>query len=65
MKPTPAERRNPPAIVIRLELERSPVVYVDAQHQGDVERLYDWIERGRPELGRLLAPLLELDRKAA
>jgi hypothetical protein len=65
MKRTPAERRNPPAIVIRFELERCPVVYADAQHQGDVERLFDWIERGRPDLGRLLAPLLEQDRKAA
>ena len=35
---------SPPAVLIRLELEASPRVIVDAMYEGEMERLHDWFE---------------------
>jgi hypothetical protein len=34
-----------PAVIIRLELEASPHIYLDTIHSGEEARLRDWIER--------------------
>jgi hypothetical protein len=39
-----------PAIVIRLELEASPRVIVDALHEGECERLHWWFEEHAEQL---------------
>jgi hypothetical protein len=49
-----------PAVVIRFELERRPVVYVDALHEEDELRLRDWLDNGRPDLGALIDAAIEL-----
>ena len=32
-----------PAVVIRLEIESRPAVYIHAEHEGDALRLEDWL----------------------
>lgn len=55
-----------PAIVIRLELEAAPRVYMEALHEGDGARLGQWLA-SRVELLELveLAMRLENERRAA
>ena len=33
-----------PVLVIRVEFEARPVVYIEAAHEGDADRLGDWLE---------------------
>jgi hypothetical protein len=51
---------NAPAVIIRLEYEGPPVVYCDALHDGDEQRLAFWLVDTRPEYGELVARALEL-----
>jgi hypothetical protein len=44
------ELARPPAVVIRLDLEGGPRVFLDCSHEGDVLRLRDWIAANRPRL---------------
>ncbi len=57
----------PPAIVIRLELEATPVVYVQTINEAEEKRLTDWVTEAHPEYGELVALALELvdERRAA
>jgi hypothetical protein len=32
-----------PALVIRLEIEARPKVYIDAMREGEADRLLDWL----------------------
>jgi hypothetical protein len=34
---------SPPAVIIRLEFERPPVVYADYLTEGDEVRMRDWL----------------------
>jgi hypothetical protein len=49
-----------PAIVIRLELEAVPVVYVQTLNEAEERRLTDWVTDAHPEYGELVARALEL-----
>jgi len=61
-KPRPSKSfRNAPALVIRLELEAAPVVYVDTLDTGEEARLTDWLTVARPDIGELAARAFELE----
>jgi hypothetical protein len=51
---------HPPAVVIRLEYERPPVVYCDALNDADELRLGFWLAEARPEYGELVSRALDL-----
>jgi hypothetical protein len=51
-----------PAILIRLPLEGAPQVIVAALHNGDGERLHDWID-ANPEYVELVRRALALERR--
>lgn len=55
-----------PAVVIRLDLERRPVVFTDTRDEGEQARLSDWINAS-PDRLRLVRLALELaeERRAA
>jgi hypothetical protein len=48
-----------PAVVIRLEIERRPVVYLDTVSDGEETRLTDWLD-AHPEQQALVDRALEL-----
>jgi hypothetical protein len=52
-----------PAIVIRLELERSPVVVVDCLREDERLRLIDWIE-AHPRYRAIVAAARALELEA-
>lgn len=55
-----------PAAVIRFELERRPTVYFEALHEGERDRLLDWL-RAHPEFEDVFAracKLVEQERAA-
>ena len=55
-----------PAILIRLPLEGSPRVLIDAEHERDHQRLLDWLEAHEDYLELVReALLLEAERRAA
>jgi hypothetical protein len=55
---------SPPAIVIRIELERlAPIVRKDCLTEGDEASLALWLAL-RPELHQLLADALDLAQRA-
>lgn len=45
---------NTPSVLIRLDLERAPVVTVDALDLGEEDRLLDWIQ-AQPVYAALVA----------
>jgi hypothetical protein len=49
-----------PAIVVRFELEAAPTVRAVWLHEGDRDRLFDWL-RQKPELEALIARAVELE----
>lgn len=51
---------NPPALVIRVELEAAPAVYVHTLNEQEEKRLTDWVTEAHPEYGELVAWALEL-----
>ncbi len=55
-----------PAIVIRLELEAAPKLYVDAVNSAEHDRLLDWIG-SQPHYLRLIQAAIDLEaeRRAA
>jgi hypothetical protein len=55
---------SPPAIVIHFELERRPVVYSTAQHDGDFQRLRRWLD-SRDPYRRLINDAIALGEEAA
>jgi hypothetical protein len=55
---------TPPAIVIRLELEAAPHVYVHDLDEAEEARLGDWIREARPQYGDLISRALALAEKA-
>lgn len=59
-------RVSAPAVVIRLELERAPVLYFDCLNEGEEKRLHDWIT-ARWKYAELVqqAAALILEAKAA
>jgi hypothetical protein len=50
---TQESRGNPPALVIRIELEALPKAYADVRYEGEAARLKDWIA-STPELQKLV-----------
>jgi hypothetical protein len=50
---------QPPAIVIRLEFERPPLVFCDWRRDVDEHRLGFWLAESRPDYGALVARALE------
>ena len=54
---------NAPAVVIRLELEAAPLVYVDTLRKSDANRLKDWLQT-HDEYGALVARAMELAKEA-
>jgi hypothetical protein len=52
-----------PAVVIRLELEAAPRVYVDCLNGREEARLRDWLD-SKPELADLAAWALQLAGEA-
>jgi hypothetical protein len=55
---------NPPAVVIRIALEGTPLLYADALNEGEAVRLDDWLET-RPEYAELVDDALRLAEEAA
>jgi hypothetical protein len=53
-----------PAVVIRLEIEASPVVYIDASNEGEARRIADWIN-AHPNLLRLVKQAEHLQQAPA
>jgi hypothetical protein len=54
-----------PAIVIRLELEQAPRLYIDAAHEEDARRLMRWIDGNRELLDLVIdAKILEARPRA-
>jgi hypothetical protein len=51
--PRKSPAQTPPAVVIRLEFERGPVVYNDTLGDWEASRLCDWIT-AHPDLVELL-----------
>jgi hypothetical protein len=51
---------NPPALVIRLELEAAPKIYVHTLNEGEEKRLTHWLTEARPQYGELVARAFEL-----
>ncbi len=51
---------NPPALVIRIEVEAAPKVYVHTLNESEEHRLTDWLTEARPDYGELVARALEL-----
>ena len=51
-----------PAVVIRLELEARPAVYIYAEHEGDALRLEDWLN-AHPSYRDLLARVDALNQE--
>jgi hypothetical protein len=49
----------PPAIVVRFELERRPVVLSTAQHERDQQRLLAWLN-SRERYAHLVAEAIDL-----
>ncbi len=49
-----------PAVVIRLELEAAPVVYLEMMNDGDEKRLDVWLTEARPEYADLVRKAMEL-----
>jgi hypothetical protein len=54
---------NAPAVVIRIELERRPVVYVEAGDDGEDARLRDWVT-AHPRYAALVARARALELEA-
>jgi hypothetical protein len=51
---------TPPALIVRLELESRPRVFVDALNEGEARRLADWIASAERVLAeRVLEALQE------
>jgi hypothetical protein len=49
---------TPPALIVRLELESRPRVFVDALNEGEARRLADWLAAAeRPLAERVLEAL--------
>lgn len=51
-----------PAVVIRIELEAPPRVVVDALHEGEYDRLGDWL-RSHPDLLDLIRRARDLEQR--
>jgi hypothetical protein len=51
-----------PALIIRIELERRPVVYADYLHEGEGLRMLDWL-RHHPAQAELIERALELAKR--
>jgi hypothetical protein len=54
----------PPAVVIRLEFERSLLVYADCLDDGEEARPTVWLTEAHPEYGELAALAMELAERA-
>jgi hypothetical protein len=50
---------NAPAVVIRIPLEGRPLAYFDTLHEGERDRLLDWLS-AHPELEDLVARAVRL-----
>lgn len=51
-----------PAILIRLELEAAPRLFIDAVSDREHDRILDWIA-SHPDYVRLIHAALELERR--
>lgn len=60
--PTTVVGATTPALIIRLELEGAPIVYVDTADRHEEARLTQWLVETRPEYGDLAARALDLAR---
>jgi hypothetical protein len=60
---TSAPLRQRPAIVIRLELEERPAVFMETLSEGDENRLRTWVNANEPLLD-LVSRALDLADKA-
>jgi hypothetical protein len=61
--PTTIVGATAPALIIRLELEGAPSVYVDTANRHEEARLTQWLAETRPEYGALAARALVLARR--
>ena len=55
-----SDQASAPRVVIVLELERAPQIVVDAQNDGEVARLRDWLE-AHQEIADLYHQAVEIE----